>query len=120
MTETTDATRQDPPAQDSAPRSARLRRMLTEKQVLEIVPVSRRTLYRMVKRDVFPSAVFASPNKKFWYEDEVIAWQQALDEHGRLRRLRRVAPDKSAADAARVDALEAVALLAKLQRSKVR
>jgi prophage regulatory protein len=43
----------------------------------------------MVKRGEFPPPIFPSPNKKFWFEDEVIAWQNALDEHGRRRRLRR-------------------------------
>jgi predicted DNA-binding transcriptional regulator AlpA len=75
-------------AADDPPRSARPRRMLTENLVLKIIPVSRRTLYRMLKHREFPPPVFPSPNKRFWFEDEVIAWQQALDEHGRLRRLR--------------------------------
>ena len=64
------------------------RRMLNEKQVLQIVPYSPTTLWRMVNRGEFPSPVFISPNKKAWFEDEVIAWQTALDEHGRRRRVR--------------------------------
>ncbi len=86
-------------AEDDAPRGARPRRMLTEKQVLEIVPVSRRSLYRMLKRGEFPKPVYTSPNRMFWFEDEVIAWQNALDEHGRLRRLRRARPHNTAAEA---------------------
>jgi prophage regulatory protein len=64
------------------------RRMLTEKQVLQIVPVSPVTLWRMVKRGEFPPPVFISPNKKFWFEDVVISWQGELVERGRGRRLR--------------------------------
>ncbi|WP_210180247.1 helix-turn-helix transcriptional regulator [Bradyrhizobium yuanmingense] len=81
-------------AEDDAPRSARPRRMLTEKQVLEIVPVSRRTLFRMLKDGEFPKPVFPSPNRRFWYETEIVAWQRALDEHGRQRRLRRASGSK--------------------------
>ena len=71
---------------DGASSTSGPRRMLSEAQVLAIVPVSPTTLWRMVKRGEFPAPVFISPNKKVWFEDEVIAWQSALDEHGRRRR----------------------------------
>jgi prophage regulatory protein len=64
------------------------RRMLSEKQVLQIVPVSPVTLWRMVKRKEFPPPVFISPNKKVWFEDVVVSWQCELDERGRGRRPR--------------------------------
>jgi prophage regulatory protein len=56
------------------------RRMLSEKQVLEIVPVGRTTLYRMEKAGRFPRSTYISPNRRVWYEDEIIAWQNAVDE----------------------------------------
>ena len=56
------------------------RRMLSEKQVLEIVPVGRTTLYRMEKASRFPKSTYVSPNRRVWFEDEVIAWQNAVDE----------------------------------------
>jgi prophage regulatory protein len=54
--------------------------MLSEDQVLEIVPVGRTTLYRMIKAGRFPKPTFISPNRRVWFEDEVIAWQNAVDE----------------------------------------
>ncbi len=56
------------------------RRMLNEKQVLEIVPVSRTTLFRMEKVGRFPKSTYISPNRRVWFESEIIAWQNAVDE----------------------------------------
>lgn len=69
---------------------ARARKMLNEKQVLLLIPVSRMTLYRMEKAGRFPRSTYISPNRRFWYEDEIVAWQNAVDEfnpnRGRGRR----------------------------------
>jgi prophage regulatory protein len=62
------------------------RRMLSEKQVLEIVPVGRTTLYRMEKAGRFPKSTYISPNRRVWFEDEIIAWQNAVDEFDPNRR----------------------------------
>jgi prophage regulatory protein len=59
---------------------SRPRRMLSEKQVLEIVPVGRTTLYRMAKAGRFPKSTYITPNRRVWFEDEIIAWQNAVDE----------------------------------------
>jgi prophage regulatory protein len=59
---------------------SRPRRMLNEKQVLEIVPVGRTTLYRMEKAGRFPRSTYISPNRRVWFEDQVIAWQAGVDE----------------------------------------
>jgi prophage regulatory protein len=56
------------------------RRMLNEAQVLTLIPVSRTTLYRMAKNGRFPKGTYISPNRRIWYEDEVVAWQNAVDE----------------------------------------
>ncbi|MCA1382686.1 MULTISPECIES: AlpA family phage regulatory protein [unclassified Bradyrhizobium] len=56
------------------------RRMLNEQQVLEIIPVSRTTLYRMEKAGRFPKSTYISPNRRVWYEDQIVAWQNAVDE----------------------------------------
>ncbi|MGY4261425.1 putative DNA-binding transcriptional regulator AlpA [Bradyrhizobium sp. USDA 4516] len=66
-------------AEDAAPRSARPRRMLSEEKVLEIVPFSRATLWRKIKGDKFPPPHHASAKRVFWYEDEIVKWQDALD-----------------------------------------
>jgi prophage regulatory protein len=63
-----------------------LRRMLNEKQVLEIVPVSPVTLWRMERDGRFPRGTFISPNKKIWWADEVAAWQREVDGRRRGRR----------------------------------
>jgi prophage regulatory protein len=56
------------------------RRMLNEKQVLQIVPVGRTTLYRMEKAGRFPKSTYISPNRRVWFEDEIIGWQNAVNE----------------------------------------
>jgi prophage regulatory protein len=56
------------------------RRMLSEKQILEIVPIGRTTLYRMEKAGRFPKSTYISPNRRVWFEDQVIAWQAGVDE----------------------------------------
>lgn len=56
------------------------RRMMREEQILEIVPVSHSTLWRMEKAGKFPRGTFISPNKKIWFEDEVVAWQNSVNE----------------------------------------
>jgi predicted DNA-binding transcriptional regulator AlpA len=54
--------------------------MLNEEQVLQIVPVSRTTLFRMEKAGRFPRSTYISPNRRVWFADEVVAWQSAVDE----------------------------------------
>jgi predicted DNA-binding transcriptional regulator AlpA len=82
---------------DATPKSAP-RRMLTETQVLEIIPVSRTTLYRMEKAGRFPKCTYISPNRRVWYEDEIVAWQNAVNEfdprraRGKGRRVRTIVP----------------------------
>ena len=72
-------------AEDGSPGS-RPRRMMSEKQVLDIVPVGRTTLYRMEKAGRFPRSTYISPNRRVWFEDEIIAWQSAVDEFDQNRR----------------------------------
>ncbi len=72
--------------EDGAPGQSSPRRMLSEKQVLEIIPVGRTTLYRMEKAGKFPRSTYISPNRRIWYEDEIIAWQNAVDEFDPRRR----------------------------------
>ena len=62
------------------PKKSETRRMLNEKQLLEIVPVGRTTLYRMEKGGRFPKSTYISPNRRVWFEDEIVAWQSAVDE----------------------------------------
>jgi prophage regulatory protein len=72
---------QEPETEDRASdESAGLRRMLSEKQVLRIIPVSRTTLFRMEKAGRFPRSTYISPNRRIWFADEIIAWQNTIDE----------------------------------------
>jgi predicted DNA-binding transcriptional regulator AlpA len=76
----TAAKRVEAEMEDVAPDKSGPRRMLSEKQVLEIVPVGRTTLYRMERSGRFPRSTYISPNRRVWFEDEIIAWQKAVDE----------------------------------------
>jgi predicted DNA-binding transcriptional regulator AlpA len=86
---------------DGAPDKTGLRCMLNEKQVLDIVPVSPVTLWRMVKQKRFPRPSFISPNKKFWWADEIIAWQREVDGRRRGRRKHPEGGKRAAKEAAR-------------------
>ena len=65
----------------AAPDEPRPRTMLSEEQVLAIVPVSPSTLSRMEKEGHFPKSTYISPNRRVWFEDEIVAWQNAVDEY---------------------------------------
>jgi prophage regulatory protein len=56
------------------------RKMLLEDQVLDIIPVSRSTLWRMERDGKFPHSTYISANRRVWFEDEIIAWQHAVNE----------------------------------------
>src|ERR1700678_2980268 len=70
----------------------RTRRMLNERQVLAIVPLGRSTLLRMEREGKFPKSTYISPNRRVWFEDQIVGWQNAVDEfnpnrgRGRARR----------------------------------
>jgi predicted DNA-binding transcriptional regulator AlpA len=89
---------------DVAPNKAEPRRLLNEKQILQIIPVGRTTLYRMEKAGRFPKSTYISPNRRVWFADEIIAWQNAVDEfdpnrgRGKGRRVRAVAAFGGKAD----------------------
>ena len=76
----TTANRQEAETKDVTPNKSGPRRMLSEKQVLAIVPVGRTTLYRMERAGRFPRSTYISPNRRVWFEDEIVAWQEAVDE----------------------------------------
>lgn len=63
-----------PPAGANMPRV-----MLSEKAVLKIVPVARRTLRKWGKAGTFPRAVPISEGRIAYYADEIAAWQRDND-----------------------------------------
>jgi prophage regulatory protein len=71
--------------QEAAPETAGPRRMLNQEQVLKIVPVSPVTLWRMEKKGLFPKSTYISPNRRVWYMDEIIRWQEEVNGRGRGR-----------------------------------
>ncbi|WP_035975966.1 AlpA family transcriptional regulator [Bradyrhizobium sp. th.b2] len=58
--------------------TTRPRKMLSEKDVLNLVPFSRTTLFRLEKNGKFPRSTFVSPNRRCWFEAEITAWQTAF------------------------------------------
>jgi prophage regulatory protein len=69
----------------AAPEEPRPRTMLSEEQVLAIVPVSSSTLSRMEKEKRFPRSTYISPNRRVWFEDEITAWQNEVNGTPRRR-----------------------------------
>jgi prophage regulatory protein len=53
------------------------RQMLSERQILDLLPIARSTLQQWEKSGEFPKAVRIGPNRKAWYADEVAKWQAA-------------------------------------------
>ena len=78
--------------EDRAPDEPRPRKMLNEKQVLAIVPVSTVTLWRMEKEGRFPKGSYISANRKVWFEDEIVEWQNSINGRDRGRRSRPAKP----------------------------
>jgi prophage regulatory protein len=56
------------------------RKMLTAEQVLECIPISRTTLFRLERDKMFPEGQAIVPHRKLWFQDEVIAWQKDLQD----------------------------------------
>ncbi len=54
--------------------------MLNEVQVLQLIPVARTTLHRMIKRGSFPKGVYVSANRVLWRASEIARWQLTVDE----------------------------------------
>jgi prophage regulatory protein len=63
-----------------------LRKMLREEEILEIIPISRSTLWRLERAGKFPRSTYLSANRRCWFLDEVIAWQTTVDERKPNRR----------------------------------
>jgi prophage regulatory protein len=58
---------------DGAPR-----RMLDERDILDLLPVARSTIQTWIKDKHFPAPVMIGPGRKAWFEDEVRTWQDQL------------------------------------------
>jgi prophage regulatory protein len=60
--------------------TAEPRRMLTEAQVLDLLPFGRTTLFSLIKGGCFPRGTYVSPNRRAWFADEIARWQNTLGE----------------------------------------
>jgi prophage regulatory protein len=60
-----------------------LRVMLSEEQLLKIVPLSKVSIWRLQKRGLFPKSTFISANRRIWWADEIVAWQAEVNGRGR-------------------------------------
>jgi prophage regulatory protein len=58
-----------------------LRKMVSEEEVLENVPFSRSTLWRLEQAKKFPQSIYISKNRRCWFLDDVIQWQSSVNEH---------------------------------------
>ena len=63
-----------------------LRKMLSLNEVLAIVPIARSTLLRMVRLKQFPQPIHISENRRVWYADQIIAWQEQFENSQHRRR----------------------------------
>jgi prophage regulatory protein len=72
--------------EDADEHKKELRKMLSLNEVLAIVPIARSTLLRMVRLKQFPQPIHISENRRVWYEDQIIAWQELVENSQHRRR----------------------------------
>lgn len=60
-------------------------RLLRERQVLDLIPWSRSTLWRQEREGKFPRRRKASKNTAVWLESEVVAFISSLSAEANLR-----------------------------------
>ena len=84
--------------------SIELLQMITQDEVLQRIPISRKSLDRMENRGRFPRGRYVTPNRKAYILAEVVKWQAAVDEYdphrGRGRHKPKTKADAPAAAAA--------------------
>lgn len=73
-------------ANTSPAKAPRRGRLLNQKEVIEIVRLSRSTIYRMVKAGKFPEPIYPTTNRKFWFEEDIWDWLNAVNEFDPKRR----------------------------------
>ena len=57
-----------------------LRRMISEKQLLKIVPASRASIRRWVVEGIFPKPATIGPSRVAWFLDEIADWQGTVSD----------------------------------------
>lgn len=66
--------------------SVGLQRMLTDKELGEQVPISSRHRDRLIEKGEFPAPIYISPNRRVWFEQDIIAWQRERAAIGQRKR----------------------------------
>ena len=63
---------------EQVPAARAIRRILSKRQLLKIIPLSYPTIWSMMRRDEFPRSIVVGPNGKVgWYDDEVEEWVES-------------------------------------------
>lgn len=57
------------------------RRMIRLKQVMEVVPLSRSTIYERMADGTFPASFSLGGGVSAWYERDIIAWLESCPEN---------------------------------------
>jgi prophage regulatory protein len=65
---------------DDSAEPPRLQRMLREHELLEILPFGRSSLYALIRDGAFPRPYSILKGTHFWFERDIIAWQEAIAE----------------------------------------
>jgi predicted DNA-binding transcriptional regulator AlpA len=73
---------------ENSPKTKTAQRMLTEADVLELVPFGRTTLWRKEKDGSFPASTYISKNRHAWFESEVADWQESIKGTGRSQQMK--------------------------------
>jgi predicted DNA-binding transcriptional regulator AlpA len=55
------------------------RRLIMWDDVLKLIPMSKVTLYRMIRTGDFPQPVKLSVGRTAFFEDEVLSWQETRE-----------------------------------------
>jgi prophage regulatory protein len=58
------------------------KRVLSQQAVLEKVPISRVTIWRLERAGLFPKRIQLSPNRVGWLEADVDGWLEERKAHG--------------------------------------
>ncbi|UPK31877.1 AlpA family transcriptional regulator [Bradyrhizobium sp. 186] len=71
---------------DATDEKSEPQRMLAEAELLKLVPISRATLFRLMREGKFPRGTFISQNRRVWLASEVARWQREVNAYDPRRR----------------------------------
>lgn len=71
---------------DALDDGARPQPMLTEQEILRLIPIGRATLFRLMRENKFPRGTFVSKNRRLWLSSEIARWQREVNAYVPERR----------------------------------